>query len=272
MITVIVIILALAVPGLATLNAEMRQTAAHQTLHSVTTRAYHLAQASRTLTAVRLFPGEWDVSEKPGAAGGRQHLAIYEYVGATSSEDATRVEFGEYFQKARELESVKMPEDTWAAPLEALSTDPMTIEYTPYASLGRDFVLPGDFGAFSVSADPRYATSDFLKADDFLLVCDPETGIRTGIPTACHLRAYNPLRGLEMSTAAPGKPLDERYWYTRYSFSGVVTYRREPFAALQNLPGGNEEQLRQEYLRQNGRAYLTHRFSGGLMPGAQRPQ
>jgi hypothetical protein len=120
-ITVIVIVLALAVPGLATLNAEMRQTAAHQTLHSVTTRAYHLALANRALTAVRLFPGEWDVQEKPGAAGGRQHLAIYQYVGATSSEDASRVEFGEYFQKAAELESVRMPEDTWAAPLEALT-------------------------------------------------------------------------------------------------------------------------------------------------------
>jgi hypothetical protein len=102
-------------------------------------------------------------------------------------------------------------------------------------------------------------------------VCDPETGIRTGVPTSCHLRAYAPGYGYELDYR-DNRPLDENFWYTRYSFSGVVTYRREPFTAIAATPGGGQRYERQEYLRRAGRAYLTHRFSGGLMPGAQRPE
>ena len=283
-VTVIILILAVAVPGLSAMNAEARLTSAQQTISGVTTRAFYLAMADRTMTAVRFFPGEWDVADKESQApGGRQHLAIYSYVGKTSQELPPGsgnffVSFGEYFERAKDLASVAMPDDVWAAPLEALSSQPAALlgpngwsQY--YRSIGQDFVLDGQRGMFAFNAERASGNSDsgsFLNADDFLIVCDPETGARRGMPTPFHLRAYVPKDGWRIDAdTSDTNPADARHWYQRYAFSGVVIYRREPFVALGAAASGYD---RQQYLQTAGRPYLVHRFSGGLTPGKQAPQ
>lgn len=286
-VTVIILILAVAVPGLSAMNAEARLTSAQQTISGVTTRAFYQAMADRTMTAVRFFPGEWDVADKESQApGGRQHLAIYSYVGKTSQELPPGsgnfvISFGEYFERAKDLASVVMPDDVWAAPLEALSNQTAALlgpnGWSPsYGSLGQSFVLDGQRGLFAFNAEEASGNSDssnFLNADDFLIVCDPETGARRGMPTPFHLRAYVPrfangTWGYDADTSDTN-PANARHWYQRYAFSGVVTYRREPFVALGASASGYD---RQQYLQTAGRPYLIHRFSGGLTPGKQAPQ
>lgn len=276
-VTVIVLVLAIAVPGLSAMNAEARLTAAQQTVQGMTTQAYNLALANRSMTAVRFFPSEWDTADPTQrSSAGRQHLAIYSYVG-TMRDDGS-LSFGERFERANDLSSAVMPEDVWAAPLEALATYQVTLSGTnyagnwytaPYNPFGANFVLAGETGRFRFDAarDAGGDGTDFLNADDFLIVCDPQTGVRTVTPTPFQLRAFasGPAYGYETDSDSSGN------LYRRYSFSGVVTYRREPFLSL---PGGAAAAGtdRQAYLRETGRPFLVHRFSGGLLPALQRPQ
>jgi prepilin-type N-terminal cleavage/methylation domain-containing protein len=277
-VTVIAIILVIAVPGLSVLNADARLTSAQQTINGVTTRAYSLALADRTMTAVRIFPGIWDVTgdSQAQAPADRQHLAIYRYVGITAREKPGspgqfEIALSEYFERVRELESMRMPEDVWAAPLEALQTNG-TLRHTDgttttYDQLGWKFVLDGKIGQFRYNADRKVGDgTDFLNADDFLIVCDPQSGVRSGSPAPFRLRAYAHDLQYEVD-ADPRDP--NRHPYQRYSFSGVVAYPREPFVSLGVAAGGD---VRQDFLREKGRALMAHRFSGALFSGLQRPQ
>ncbi len=276
-IAVIALILIIAVPGLSAMNADARLTGARQTINGVTTQAYYLALANRTMTAVRFFPGRWDTTaDRTALNTGRQHMAVYLYAGQTVRErqGGFEVALGEYFVRAPGLESVALPEDVWAAPLESLQaagllrhTDGRT---TNYAQLGRDFVLSGTLNQFRYNADrnPGLGSTDggdFLTADDFLIVCDPETGVRAGPPRPYRLRAYAPACGYEVDA----DPNSANLPHQRYSAGGLVVYRREAFVALGSSADG---QVRQDYLRTRGRPYLVHRFSGGLLSGTQSPQ
>jgi type II secretory pathway pseudopilin PulG len=284
-VTVIIVILAIAVPGLSAMNAEARLTAAQQVINGALTQAYHLAWANRSLAALRLLPAEWDVQPDNAAAGrtGRQSLAIYSYVGTNVQENTSGGGFTigpkEYFQRAKEFNSALMPEDVWAAPLEALSVDSvnLTSSTTPgfgfaYSPFGSSFVLDGQIGWFAFDAnrlDNDTESGTFLNADDFLLVCDAQTGLRTATPTPYLLRANVPADHAAQWGPEPSPDLQHGPAYQRYSFSGVVTYRREPFAQLGTAATGIQ---RQTLLRESGRAFLAHRYGGGLVPGLQRPQ
>lgn len=264
-ITVIVLVLALAVPGLTAMNAQARMSSAVQTINGVLTRACFLSTATQSMTAVRFVPGAWDAAEESdGRPTGRQHLAIYSYVG-TSSADVTKmeyVEFGEHFRRAEDVASARLPEEVWAAPLEALSEDRTALGSTLYTSFGRDFVLKGTIGDFAFDAAQP---STLLNADDFLIVFDPQAGMRTGVPVPFRLWAYAPPpTGYETDRDPNAYP---PIYYQRYNFSGVVVYRREQFALLGKDASGAE---RQDWLRDNGQTYMTHRFSGGLLSGTQR--
>ena len=283
-VTVIVLILAIAVPGLSAMNAQARLISAQQLINGVTTRAYFLALANRAMTAVRFFPGEWDTID-PSAKQvpvGRQHMAIFNYVGTTLRENPPgsgnfSIQLGEYLERVKNVNSVLLPDDVWVAPVEALQATGnialSTGAATSYnggagANLGRDFVLAGQGGQFAFNADPTYC-GNFTNADDFLIVCDPDTGVRTGTPQPYHLRAYVPKMGNAWGYEADfsGNDSNDRTaWYQRYNFSGLITYRREPFVAV-----GSDTSKRQEYLRDEGRAFMVHRFSGGLVAGAGRP-
>ena len=298
-ILVIVLILAMAVPGLAKLNADARMTSAYQTMNGVLTRAHYLALSERTMTAVRFLPGVWSGvpdqrdPNNPNATilpASRQHMAIYRYVGNAISQSPTgtfTVQFNEYFERAPDFPPVALPEDVWVAPVEALAkigtythVDGSTVTLGGSGgNFGQEFVLNGmatlndPSQTFKYSADQAPNVSGgFLSADDFLIVMDPREGVRTGVTTLHRLRAYSPLDGYDVDTGRPGSvnPID---WYQRYGFSGVVAYRREALTRLgQDSPSPQARQARQDYLAQSGQQYIAQRFSGGLIPGAARPQ
>jgi prepilin-type N-terminal cleavage/methylation domain-containing protein len=281
--TVIVIILGLAIPGLSAMNAEARLSSAHQTINGMLTRAYYLSQAEMTMTAVRFLPSEWDTA-KDGTAGpaGRQRIAVYRYVGVTDRESGGNftVAFDEYFKKTEDIPSAELGEGVWVAPLEALSQETV---YRPnqagnilWNSLGQQLVLGGTPGKFAFDADWLTQNGNvadaqsFFNADDFLLVFDPQNGLRAGAPQPYRLRAYVP--GAPVSVGpfeADGQDpmqagdISGNPGYKRYGFSGVIAYSRESFLAESSAAA------RQEYLRDKGRAFLAHRFGGGLIRANQ---
>jgi prepilin-type N-terminal cleavage/methylation domain-containing protein len=277
-ISVIVLVLAIAMPGLSAMNRDMRLTAAQQSINGALTTAYYHALADRSLTAVRFFPGAWDApdpeSNAPSATG-RQHMAIYSYVGSTVKEEPAgsgnfKVAFGEYFERTRDTSSVALPEEIWVAPLEAISRQ--AVELNPnaqYDDFGPEFVLDGKLGEFRYNVDRGESSHgrDFLNADDFLIVCDPQTGVQTSVPRAYRMNAYSPSERIEVSED-PGGNGTAAWYFKRYSFSGVVTYRREALVALGATARGID---RYDLLQEDGRPFLVHRFSGALLPGLQRP-
>jgi type II secretory pathway pseudopilin PulG len=275
-ISIIIIILAVAVPSLSAMNAEARQTSAYQTINGALTRAYYQAMADSTLTAVRFFPGAWDVVDDELdslAPRDRQRLAIYSYV-TTSSADLSNpatVQFGEYFERVRDVRAVTMPRDVWAAPLASLSNDVISYRYgNPRDGYGTDSLYASDLslaGTVNQFAFDASQQGSFLNADDFLIVYDPRTGLRSGMPTPYPMRAYVPLPSYQYETTDTGNDGSGEF-FQRYGFTGVVTYRREPFVALGDSASSAD---RQQALEQTGRPYMAQRFGGGLLSGAQRP-
>lgn len=276
-IAVIVLVLAVAVPGISAMNAEARLTSASQLVNASMTRAYYLALGDVNMTAVRFLPGEWNADDEEGEqrAAGRQHVVIYSYTGVTydasgTSIDPYEVSFNDYFARRKESSTVELPEDVWVAPLESLSTavaqvpwekSPQTTVWQRYNNLGRDFVLSGEAGAFSLDAGNRSGSDALLNADDFLIVVDPKAGVYSGVPRSFRLRAFAPNLGYEADRGPSDVP------YQRYAFSGVVVYRRKPFVEL-----GNDPAERQAQLRERGRPFMAHRYSGGLMAGMRNTQ
>jgi prepilin-type N-terminal cleavage/methylation domain-containing protein len=288
-VTVIVLVLALAVPGLNAMNAEARFASATQKVNGMITRAYYLSVAESAMTAVRFAPTEW-VLKQEGAGEDRktQSVVVYRYGGRTDRQvgGQFRVGFEEYFEPVESISPVELPNDVWVAPSAALSGRSVSLGGSTLA-LGRDLVLdgqlndPGRSGEhyFELDAD-RYTSTGggrLLNADDFLLVFDPQTGLRTGTPEAFQLRAYDPRpdslyqTGLQETAGERDANGDfiSGTMFRRYNFSGLVFYRREPFLSLESRPIRLIPQERQEYLRLNGRPYLVHRFGGGLEQGAQ---
>ncbi|MCK4341272.1 MAG: prepilin-type N-terminal cleavage/methylation domain-containing protein [Phycisphaerae bacterium] len=279
--TVIVLILALAVPGLSSMNAEARMTAAVQTVNGMMTQAYYLSVAESTMTAVRFVPSEWEVADdEGGSAVGRQRVAVYKYVGTTDQDDGSggfNVEYREYFKPAEGFSSVELPTNVWVAPLEALSDESVTLKREDpfgtyeisYNDFGPDCILDGEIGQFEYDALLGNGGGDqdaeFLNADDFLIVFDPQRGgLRSGLPKPFRLRAYSPTPPDGCGYETDGEEFNE--YYQRYNFSGVIFYRREPFVALGTGAAGWD---RQDYLRGSGRPYLAQRYSGGLLSGMQ---
>ena len=260
-VSVIVLILVIALPALSAMNAEARLTSAQQTIQGVTTRAYYMALAERTMTAVRFYPAEWDAVAQPGQSEqGRQRAAVYRWVGSTVTPEGTALRLNEYFARAGELESVLLPEDVWVAPVEAL-----LLNRFGSPNYGANVVLTGSIGTFQYDPPLLPGPQSMLRADDFLIVCDPQAGVLGGRPRPFPLRAYSPLQNYEVEP----DPGQSGIQYNRYSAAGLVAYRREPFVALGSAAQGVQ---RQTLLRTNGRPYLVHRFSGGLMAGEPRPQ
>ncbi len=274
-ITVIVLILAIAVPGLSAMNAEARLKAAAQTTSGCLTRAYYQALADVNMTAVRFVPESWvrqdsDAEQTEATTSKRQLLLTYSYAGISYDEDnpiEDQVEYHEYFVRRSGVEPTRLPADVWATPLEALSTAPARLgeDGLYYPNLGRDFVTAGTVGDFYYNADESDGANNFLNADDFLVVIDPDSGIIGGTPQPYPLRAYSPIDGYELDHApgTNGQP------FQRFGFAGVVLYRREAFLGLGSDASGEE---RQQWLRDNGQPYMAHRYSGGLNAGLQHPE
>lgn len=272
---IIGLLLGIAVPGITRISAESRLSTAVQTINGAITRAYYASQADMQLTALRFVPGEWDYheGEEPQRAGGRQHIVAYSYVGRSDYSDPASAEFTsqfeEHFERRTGNESIELPFDIWAAPVEAWR-DPL--------NQNRDLaVLRGERGRFELNPDPNWAGNageQFLDADDFLVVIDPQDGVKTTRETF-RLKAYDPT--LNPPTEWEGRrDRDGRFGrnstpYQRFSSAGVVIYRREPFAAIPGADDGAARQ-RQQVLRATGRPYYAHRFGGGLVMGTEETQ
>jgi len=279
---VIALILVIAVPGLSAITLESRLNAAAHDISGTLTRAYYGALSDVNMTAVRFLPGPWDYDPRAEASlpRERQHMVSYRY--ATTSNPPNLgfyqgkqnlILFSEYFQRQPGTASSVLPEDIGVAPVEALDSEPRwlrepVVGNVRYRNFGRDFVLAGTRGKFVLDA-PVPAQS-FLHADDFLVVFDPQGGLRAGVPTPVRLNAYVPNDPDTQNRyrEAPGRETDRDIrgnvptFYERYSFSGIVLYRREPFLAV-----GDDPAARQALLKARGRPYLVHRFGGGLVMG-----
>lgn len=290
-ITVIVIILALAVPGLTAMNNDAREKAAQQTINGLLMRAYYAAAASNTMTAVRFMPAEWDASdrEQQSEIRGRQRMTVYSFTPTTDVENngSFTVQFEEYFKRAKDIGSETLPPDMWVAPLEALTERKLTLAdpndisgRVNHQNFGRDVVLygqpfSGDPNSFLPDGRNHQNAERTMDADDFLVVFDPQTGLRSGTPQSWWMYAYDPRpanyrppgagpehagtrNGGVVNFANIGAP------YTRLSFSGLVLYGRENL--VQAYKTDNAQGM-QNYLQANGVPLMIQRFGGGLVRG-----
>lgn len=267
---IIGLLLGIAVPGITKISAESRYSTAVQTINGAITRAYYASQADMQMTALRFVPGEWDYheGEEGQRASGRQHIVTYSYVGRSAYEnnnDDFVSRFEERFERRPGSESIELPFDIWAAPIEAWA-DPRR-DQTALA------VLSGTPRAFELDAsNPASNNERFLNADDFLLVIDPQNGLKTG-RELFQLRAYDPSPGVEREWEGERNFGSGRLTrpYQRYSSAGVVIYRREQFGTI---TGANQQaaEQRQQILRSTGRPYYAHRFGGGLVMGTEETQ
>jgi type II secretory pathway pseudopilin PulG len=289
----IVLILAIAVPGLSAIALQARFNNATQTINGALTRAYYSSLSDVSMTAVRFVPGEWDFNEKAdkNQPSGRQHVVSYSYMGTSAANpnsaipnDPGNFQFGEYFSRRKGDGSIQLPEDMWVAPIEALDTGARSVpvdsngdgQIDPslhsYNNFGRDCVLTGKRNQ---AGDPSFALNGaavsqpdgMLKSDDFVVAFDPQTGARGGVPALMRLKAYDPLQRVETDRFVGTGTT----YYQRYNFTGIVIYPREAFAAVQ-LGSGDGPGDRQNWLRKHGRPFLVHRFGGGLVMGTQYSQ
>lgn len=256
MIVVIIIIIAvlgIGIPALSTMNAEARFTSAMRLINGVISRAHVRALSSRNLVAVRFVPGQWNFNSDADATSpdGRQHVVSYRYI-ARSDDPAnqSKVLYTERFERTDGDESLVMPADVWAAPVEATTA-------TRNGDL--PLLLQGELGRFDIR--PSKFRDKFVGADDFLLIYDPQIGLRMGSTTPVQLWAAD-------MTAKTGRPKEASVY--RYGYTGIVLYNRKSFVALGNDGSLVEaEDSRQVYLRESGRPYYAHRYGGGLVMGKQ---
>lgn len=255
-IAIILLILGIAVPSITTMSAQTRFDAGVQTINSTLNRAYMAATADNQMTAVRFVPSQWEFRESvdPQAPTGRQHLVMYQWVGATERETAGNqfeIDFRERFERRPGIEAVPLPSDVWAAPIEAWRE-------APNQTVARD-TLTGTIGRFEL--DPTRSGTQFLSADDFLVVFDPRSGLQS-TRAAYPLKAFDPNSGSEVDQDLNNSAIR----FLRYGSAGVVVYRREPFVTL----GANALPAeRSGLLREYGRPYYAQRFGGGLVMGVQ---
>lgn len=271
-IAVVSLVLAIAVPALRKISEDTRLSSALQTLSGALNRAHATALADKNMTAIRFAPAAWEQDEKNNAVGepGRQCLANYRYVSSPLRETANGnliPEYNEYFERRPGVDPIVLPVDVWVAPVEAWratgsAVDPIEPNNTSRRPVDLS-ILGGTINSFRLS--PFASGEDFLEADDFMIVFDPQIGLRAA-REKYRLRGYDPVNERDA--------LDDRStnWNTsekfeRSSSEGLVIYRREPFAALGDAATGAARQERQNVLRRFGRPYFVHRQSGALVPG-----
>jgi type II secretory pathway pseudopilin PulG len=275
---VIVLVLAMAVPGLNAMATQSRHSQATQVVNGALTRAHLAALADMSPTAVRFVPGAWDADEsaEPQRPRNRQHIVLYSYVAVPFVNPVTQsIQFREYFERRAGAASTQLPEDVWVAPAEALDDNrrevPVNGLATPtrmFINLGADLVLNGridDGDDFSFRLDAGNPNENFFQADDFLIVFDPQTGLRTTL-SPLPLKAYDPLSGQEKDRFRIDDPVEgNNPPYQRYNFTGVALYGRSAFLSLGRQAGLG--QVRQDWLKDNARPYLVSRFGGELVMG-----
>ncbi|MFQ5807874.1 MAG: Tfp pilus assembly protein FimT/FimU, partial [Phycisphaerae bacterium] len=191
-IAVIALVLAIGVPAFNAMTIQQRLSKARQLLNGTLTRTQVISVADRALTAVRLVPAAWHLDKAAATATSarRQVMTTYSYRG-TAAANPNRpdlVILDERFERIENGPTQLLPPDTWVAPSEALfDTD------------SGDAVLDGTIGRFTLDATDT--SEDFLSADDFLIVFDPETGVQMQNNNwpwkTWRLLAYDPVNEIE---------------------------------------------------------------------------
>lgn len=263
-IVIIGLILAIVLPGLAKMTSDARFSSASQSVQAAFTRAYVAAQADRNMTAIRFVPGDFELNRDSDETEptGRQLMVTYTYRTSTDVEDPPGsgnfvVQYRERLTRREGSQSVQLPANVWVAPAVTLERDGNGV--TPTAA----DLLVGDIGDFRL--DP--AANTFYSPDDFLVVFDPQTGVRGGVSTG-RRNAWPRFQMTATDMTTPASP-QESDKVERFNFSGIVIYKREPFLALDASATPDE---RQEVLRRIGRPYFVHRYSGGLVMGTRDTQ
>lgn len=264
-VVIVGIVLGVALPALSSMTADARVNAAVQTINGALSRAYIDALADKSLAALRFLPAEWDGDagrDSPSSAG-RQHVVAYAYgIRTTKDTNPSQIEFNERFDRREETRSVELPADLFAAPIEALDVDADHKDAAQRIVTG-DLASPEGRGFADAGGNPNP-----LIADDFLIVFDPSTGMRTSVlPTTSGgkfqptfgVHAFNPLSRANASV----KPLGV---FQRAAFNGVALYPRSGLTALGSGASGAS---RQSFLRRFARPYLVCPFGGGLVGAAE---
>jgi type II secretory pathway pseudopilin PulG len=280
-IAVIALVLAIGVPAFNSMTAQQRLSKTRQLLNGTLTRTHVISLSDRNLTAVRIFPADWDLGDDNPSrtTAGRQMIATYSYraTSAANPNAPSTVSFDERFERIEGGPTHLLPPDTWVAPSEAL----LDRDYDDQVIDG-DRVLQGEIGRFAF--DPN-DTTELLSADDFLIVFDPETGVvrqNNNWPwRAWRLLAFDPrprpgepggvdtgqleTDGQRRNTGVLIEP------YQRFNFTGVVVYPREPFAALDQTDMDGDDLItgRRSVLQRLGQTYYVSRTGGSLMGGGQ---
>jgi len=269
-ITVIALLLLISIPGLSKMATDSRFSAAVQSLNGVLTRTYYQSLADMNFTAVRIGPGNWDHGDDEAHVD-REHMHAvpYRYGPAYDSGANNNVPvFDERFGRIQDDSVAVLPSDVWAAPIETLGLNSVNAADDDFA----DQLLTGQAGHFEANSDstntrPSWSNQSFFPADDFLIVFDPQAGVRQDFRRPSNNRnswdSYA-LRTIDKNPSSPRYNKESNIW--RYGSIGVILYPREAFLAL----GDNADSAdRAEFLRQQGRPYFVHRYGGELVMGAQ---
>jgi type II secretory pathway pseudopilin PulG len=274
---IIVLILVIGVPAFNSMTVQQRASKTRQLLNGTLLRTQVVSVSDQTLTAVRLFPADWHVTDQDlgEVTAGRQIMTTYSFRStyAANPYDPTQVLFDERFERIEDGPTHVLPPDTWVAPSEALDT----VHTVPYlGGYVGDWVLNGRIGYFTLDADSRTNSGEqLLDADDFLIVFDPETGVQSSRRRqAWRLKAFDPRPAGEQTgqletdgvrRSGTGQ-LDVPF--QRFNFTGAVIYRREPFTALGADANDNDMiRARRDVLRRFGQAYYVDRTGGNLVAG-----
>ena len=276
---VIALILVIGVPAFNSMTVQQRLSKTRQLLDGTLLRTHVVSVSDRTLTAVRLFPADWHLSDVDTAevVAGRQIMTTYSFRSTYAANPfaPTQVLFDERFERIEDGPTHLLPPDTWVAPSEALDTvhTVLGLGSTPVG----DHVLDGEIGDFWLNADDRDENAErLLDADDFLIIFDPETGVQNSRRRqSWRLKAFDPRPSGDAPTAqletdgerAANGHLDVPF--QRFNFTGAVIYRREPFTALgADADSEAEYSARRDVLRRFGQTYYVDRTGGNLVAGA----
>lgn len=276
-VVIIGLILAMALPAVNRMSDDAGFSAAVQSINGVLSRAHIESLSDRDMSGVRFMPGIWDVDTKSGdsaADPNRMHIAGYTYRSRTqdpADPSGKAIRLTERFERREESTSVALPGGIWAAPIESLQRDPANAANPSPLARG---ILDGRIGKFEF--DANRGGEKFFEADDFLVLFDPAGGVRNSMshkPLTLRAQAFNPADGITSVGETDRYPVNSATpsdFYKRFSFTGIVLYKRDPFIALGTSETVNPAN-RWEHLRRFGRPYFIHRFGGGLIAGNRQP-
>ena len=275
---VIGLVLAIAVPSVTTMQAQLDRTATIQGIDSALMRAKYSAAAEGAYVALRFLPSAWaGPSDEDGLSTDRdpRRMLIQAYTWTTTdgSFDPTEVDLVERFEPRSDFEEVLLPANYWVAPMEA-SLDPDMMSGAEQALA--ESIVEGGLGSFQANPYQGTADSRVVIADDFLVVFDSDGELVPG-PRIDLNDANHTLRGNQQRYApyriygyVPGDT-DDPGWrdvdgndnpYARFNFGGVALYNREAYVnrfAL-NRDAGD----RVDFLATEGERQMIHPRSAVL--------